>query len=45
VTEGDRTVTADKITLSTNPKSFDAQGNVKTQFKSQPGGGFGPASQ
>ncbi|MEB3206335.1 MAG: LptA/OstA family protein [Vampirovibrionales bacterium] len=45
VTEGDRTVTADRITLSTSPKSFDAQGNVKTQFKSQPGGGFGPALQ
>ncbi|MEB3246058.1 MAG: LptA/OstA family protein [Vampirovibrionales bacterium] len=37
VSDGDRTITADKIILRTNPKSFDAKGNVKTQFKSQPG--------
>ena len=51
ITESGRTITADKITITTNPQNFDAVGNVKVNFKSagspkpgQPGGGGKPAS-
>lgn len=33
ITEQGRTITADKITITTNPKNFDAVGNVKVNFK------------
>lgn len=33
ITETGRTITADKITITTNPKNFDAVGNVKVNFK------------
>lgn len=33
ITENGRTITADKITITTNPKNFDALGNVKVNFK------------
>jgi lipopolysaccharide export system protein LptA len=33
ITENGRTITADKITITTNPKNFDAVGNVKVNFK------------
>ena len=33
ITEKDRTITADKITITTNPQHFDAVGNVKIRFK------------
>jgi lipopolysaccharide export system protein LptA len=33
ITESGRTITADKITITTNPKNFDAVGNVKVNFK------------
>ena len=38
ITTNGRQVTADKITITTNPKHFDAVGNVKSQFlaKQQP---------
>lgn len=36
ITENDRVITADKITITTNPKNFDAVGNVKVSFKSRP---------
>jgi lipopolysaccharide export system protein LptA len=34
ITEPGRVITADKITITTNPKNFDAVGNVKVNFKS-----------
>lgn len=44
ITENGRTITADKITITTNPKNFDAVGNVKVNFKqSGSGGGTPPA--
>lgn len=33
ITETGRVITADKITITTNPKNFDAVGNVKVNFK------------
>lgn len=33
ITETDRVITADKITITTNPKNFDAVGNVKVSLK------------
>lgn len=39
IVEDDRTIIADKIVITTNPKNFDATGNVKIQFKTQ--GGLG----
>jgi lipopolysaccharide export system protein LptA len=33
ITETGRTITADKITITTNPKNFEAVGNVKVNFK------------
>lgn len=33
IVETGRTITADKITITTNPKNFDAVGNVKVNFK------------
>lgn len=36
IIEKARKVTADKITITTTPKNFDAVGNVKTQFQSMP---------
>lgn len=38
ITENDRKIVADKITITTNPKHFDAFGNVKTQFQAQNNG-------
>jgi len=35
IIEKAKKVTADKITITTNPKNFDAVGNVKTQFEQQ----------
>lgn len=35
IIEQARKVTADKITITTNPKNFDAVGNVQTQFQTQ----------
>jgi lipopolysaccharide export system protein LptA len=35
ITENGRVITADKITITTNPKNFDAVGNVKVSFKSK----------
>ncbi|MGE0199861.1 MAG: LptA/OstA family protein [Candidatus Melainabacteria bacterium] len=32
IIDGARKITADKITITTNPKNFDAVGNVKTTF-------------
>jgi lipopolysaccharide export system protein LptA len=45
ITENGRTVTADKITITTNPKNFDAVGNVKVNFKTTNKGGQPGASQ
>lgn len=36
ITDNERKITADKIVITPNPKAFDAQGNVKTQFQSKP---------
>jgi lipopolysaccharide export system protein LptA len=36
ITEDERVITADKITITTNPKNFDAVGNVKVSFKNRP---------
>lgn len=36
ITENGRVITADKIIITTNPKNFDAAGNVKVSFKSMP---------
>jgi lipopolysaccharide export system protein LptA len=33
ITDNGRTVTGDRITITTNPKNFDAVGNVKVNFK------------
>lgn len=33
ITEPGRVITADKITITTNPKNFDAVGNVKVNFQ------------
>jgi lipopolysaccharide export system protein LptA len=38
IIENDRKIVADKITITTNPKHFDAFGNVKTQFQAQKNG-------
>lgn len=35
ITESDRTISADRIVIKTNPKQFDATGNVRTRFVSQ----------
>jgi lipopolysaccharide export system protein LptA len=35
ITEPGRTITADKITISTHPKNFDAVGNVKVNFQAR----------
>jgi lipopolysaccharide export system protein LptA len=35
ITENGRKIVADKITIVTNPKHFDAYGNVKTQFEAK----------
>lgn len=35
IIENDRKIVADKITIVTNPKHFDAFGNVKTQFQAK----------
>jgi lipopolysaccharide export system protein LptA len=35
ITENGRTVTADRITITTHPRNFDAVGNVKVNFKTQ----------
>jgi lipopolysaccharide export system protein LptA len=35
ITEPGRMITADKITITTNPKNFDAVGNVKVNFKTE----------
>jgi lipopolysaccharide export system protein LptA len=49
ITETGRVITADKITITTNPKNFDAVGNVKVNFKTadrsaQPAAGPKPAT-
>jgi hypothetical protein len=47
ITDKQRQVTADVITVKTNPKAFDAQGNVKTSFiasKGSSGSGLGIGS-
>ena len=36
IIENDRKIVADKITITTLPKHFDAYGNVKTQFQKKP---------
>lgn len=38
IVENDRTIIADKITITTTPKHFDAYGHVKTQFQAQKNG-------
>jgi lipopolysaccharide export system protein LptA len=43
ITETGRTITADKITITTNPKNFDAVGNVKVNFKTA-GNGMQPGA-
>lgn len=35
IIEDERKITADRIIITTNPKHFDAVGNVKTQFKTR----------
>lgn len=45
ITENGRTITADKITITTNPKNFDAVGNVKTNFRTADKGGQLGATQ
>jgi lipopolysaccharide export system protein LptA len=45
ITENGRTITADKITITTNPKNFDAVGNVKVNFKTADKGGQPSAAQ
>ncbi len=42
ITENGRVVTADKITIMTNPKNFDAAGNVKVNFKTTDKGAIDP---
>lgn len=44
IVETGRTITADKIIITTNPKNFDAVGNVKVNFKTadKPGSDSGP---
>lgn len=37
ITENGRTITADKITITTHPKNFDAVGNVSVNFKTTEG--------
>lgn len=36
IVDSERSVTADRILVTTNPRRFDARGNVKTKFKTQP---------
>jgi len=45
ITDNGRTVTGDRITITTNPKNFDAIGNVKVNFKAnqKPGAPAAPA--
>ncbi|MCE3235333.1 MAG: hypothetical protein K0Q50_1513 [Vampirovibrio sp.] len=45
IIENGRTITADKITITTNPKNFDAVGNVKVNFKTADKAGSGASSQ
>lgn len=46
IIENGRTITADKITITTNPKNFDAVGNVKVNFKTaQKPGATGTAAK
>jgi len=44
ITDNGRTVTGDRITITTNPKNFDAIGNVKVNFKAnqKPGAATAP---
>ena len=35
ITDSSRTITADKITITTSPRHFDAVGNVQIRFKTQ----------
>lgn len=45
ITDNGRTVTGDRITITTNPKNFDAIGNVKVTFNAKQGpGGSGASS-
>ncbi len=44
ITEQGRTITADKITITTNPRNFDAVGNVKVNFKAKDRPASGGAS-
>jgi lipopolysaccharide export system protein LptA len=47
ITDNGRTVTGDIITITTNPKNFDAVGNVKVNFKASnqtPEAGASPAT-
>jgi hypothetical protein len=44
ISDGTRNITADNITITTNPKHFDAVGHVKTQFKTTTGQGGVPAT-
>ncbi|WP_373531500.1 LptA/OstA family protein [Vampirovibrio sp.] len=44
ITEPGRVITADKITITTNPKNFDAVGNVKVNFKTENKGAQQPAA-
>jgi lipopolysaccharide export system protein LptA len=39
ITEKDRVVTGNVITITTHPRNFDAQGDVKVNFKSNESGG------
>lgn len=45
IIENGRTITADKITITTNPKNFDAVGNVKVNFKTADKASSGASSQ
>lgn len=44
IIEKERTIVADKITITTNPTNFDAVGNVKIQFQAKNGGATQTAS-
>jgi lipopolysaccharide export system protein LptA len=46
ITDNGRTVTGDRITITTNPKNFDAVGNVKVNFnaKQRTAGASAPAT-
>ncbi len=45
ITETGRVITADKITITTNPKNFDAVGNVKVNFKTADRSGQSPETK